>query len=405
MTQLSGLRRACLHPFRARCGAVHQGRPLLRCHTPRINDLGAKNLAWVLLDVHSQENFMTACTPNPDSSDGSSSRPTVLEWVSRTEVLDAAARVITRRGDHRMRWAAIVYEVGNPQTVLASQWFEDLTALIDECYCRSAQGLSDALLRAETAPGTVLDKVAAFVVAALETRRERGAFLSFRRGGDLPLALQRRLHEHDTTVRMRLKRVLARGRRDGSLALRNLDSAVELLLASLQVPTVVVDGPEQRMWDSELVELLLAALSEPHPPEAVPSKSVAVIHGACLCGAVRYDIHGSFEVMSHCQCSMCRKHHGAAFATFVSVPHGAFQWVSGQEAVSTFQSSAYGKRSFCSACGTVTPTVDEEIGVVFCPAANLDGDFGIKQPATHRHPDSHPTGVPPGSLRLQREQV
>jgi hypothetical protein len=240
------------------------------------------------------------------------------------------------------------------------------------------------LLRAETAPGTALDKLAAFLVAALETRRARGAFLSFRRGGDLPQPLQRRLHEHDTTVRMRLRRLLNKGRRDGSLALRNLDSAVELLLASLQVPTVVVDGPEQRMWDSELVELLLAALSEPHPPEAEPVKNVAVIHGSCLCGSVRYDIDGPFEVMSHCQCSMCRKNHGAAFATFVSVPISGFRWVAGEDQISTFQSSNYGKRNFCSQCGSITPVVESDTGVAFCPAGNFDGELGIRQSHNHQ---------------------
>lgn len=36
------------------------------------------------------------------------------------------------------------------------------------------------------------------------------------------------------------------------------------------VPDVAVTDPEQQIWDSELVELLLAALAEPHPlpPEA-----------------------------------------------------------------------------------------------------------------------------------------
>jgi hypothetical protein len=262
--------------------------------------------------------------------------------------------------------------------VSASQWFEELVDLIDECYARTFQGLSDSLLRAETAPGTALDKVAAFLVAALEIRRARGAYLSFRRGGDLPQAVQRRLHEHDTTVRMRLKRLLNKGRRDGSLALRNLDSAVELLLASLQVPTVVVDGPEQRMWDSELVELLLAALSEPHPPEAEPVTNVEVIHGSCLCGRVRYDIVGSFEVLSHCQCSMCRKHHGAAFATFVSVPLSGFRWLSGESEISTYQSSNYGKRTFCGKCGSVTPVAEADSGVVLCPVGNLDGEFGFR---------------------------
>jgi hypothetical protein len=280
--------------------------------------------------------------------------------------------VITRRADHRVRWDAIAYEAGNPEVVAASPWFGDLTGLIDECYARTAQGLADSLLRAETAPGTALDKLAAFLVAALECRRRRGAFLSFRRGGDLPAPLQRRLHEHDTMLRMRLKRLLNRGRRDGSLALRNLDSAVELLLASLQVPTVVVDGPEQRMWDSELVELLLAALTEPHPPESEPVKSVAVIHGSCLCGSVRYDIDGPFEVMSHCHCSMCRRHHGGAFATFVSVPPSGFRWVAGEDEISTYQSSNYGKRTFCAKCGSVMPIVEPETGAVFCPAGNLD---------------------------------
>ena len=287
--------------------------------------------------------------------------------VSRAEVIDAAARVITRRGDHRIRWAAIAYEAGNAQAVVASQWFEDITALIDECYARTSQGLSDSLLRAETAPGTALDKVAAFLVAALEIRRGRGAYLSFRRGGDLSMPAQRRLHEHDTTVRMRLKRLLNKGRRDGSLALRNLDSAVELLLASLQVPTVVVDGPEQRMWDSELVELLLAALSEPHPPETEPAKSISVMNGSCLCGSVRYEVNGPFELMTHCQCSMCRKHPGSALATFVSVPLAGFRWLAGESEISTYQSPGTGTRSFCGKCGSATPVAEPETGVVFCP--------------------------------------
>jgi hypothetical protein len=303
--------------------------------------------------------------------------------ITRTAVIDAASRVIARRGDHRMRWSGIAYEVGNEQAVLAASWFEDSAALIDECYARTAQAFAEALLRGETAPGTALDKVAAFLVAALELRRERGSLLSFRRGRDLPDALQRRLHEWDAMVRTRLSRLLTKGRRDGSLALRNLDTACELILASLMVPDIAVDGPEQRMWDSELVELLLAALSEPHPPEGSPRKSVSVAKGSCLCGAVKYELDGPFEVMSHCHCSMCRKHHGAAFATFVTVPLGNFRWVAGEEALSTYQSSAYGKRTFCGKCGSVMPVVEAETGVAFCPAGNLDGELGI-QPQSHR---------------------
>jgi len=303
--------------------------------------------------------------------------------ITRTAVIDAASRVIARRGDHRMRWSGIAYEAGNEQAVLAASWFEDSAALIDECYARTAQAFAEALLRGETAPGTALDKVAAFLVAALELRRERGSLLSFRRGRDLPDTQQRRLHEWDAMVRTRLKRLFTKGRRDGSLALRNLDSACELILASLMVPDVAVDGPEQRMWDSELVELLLASLSEPHPPEGVVRKSVAVAKGSCLCGTVQYELDGPLEVMSHCHCSMCRKHHGAAFATFVTVPLSNFRWIAGEDSLSTYQSSAYGKRTFCSQCGSVMPVVEADTGIAFCPAGNLDGELGI-QPQSHR---------------------
>ena len=324
--------------------------------------------------------------------------------ITRNAVIDAATRVVARRADHHIRWSAIAHEAGNEQAVLAASWFEDDFALLDECYARTAQAFAEALLRGETAPGTAIDKVAAFLVAALELRRERGSLLSFRRGRDLPMPLQRRLHEWDQMVRARLKRMLTRGRRDGSLALRNLDSACELILASLQVPDVAVAGPEQIMWDSELVELLLAALSEPHPPEGLTRRSVDVAQGSCLCGTVKYEIDGLFEVMSHCQCSMCRKHHGAAFATFVTVPLSGFRWVAGEQALSTYQSSAYGKRTFCSHCGSIMPVVEPDTGIAFCPAGNLDGELGI-QPRGHRFVGSKGTRHSIADPLPQHEEV
>jgi hypothetical protein len=88
--------------------------------------------------------------------------------------------------------------------------------------------------------------------------------------------------------------------------------------------------------------------------------------------------------MSHCQCSICRRNHGAAFATFVSVPLSGFRWVAGEEQISTFQSSNYGKRNFCSQCGSITPVVESDTGVVFCPAGNFDGELGIQRSHNHQ---------------------
>lgn len=189
-------------------------------------------------------------------------------WLSRTKIVEAATRLIARRGDHRIPWPSIAVEAGGVPFGVAPDWLDDPWELVDQCYAQTAQALADSLLRAETAPGNALDRLAAFLVAALEARRRLGTLLSFRRGRNLPDPLQRRLHECDMMVRTRLKRLLEQGRRDGSLARRNPDSACELILASLMVPDVAVTDPEQLIWDSELVELLLAALAEPHPTES-----------------------------------------------------------------------------------------------------------------------------------------
>ena len=45
-----------------------------------------------------------------------------------------------------------------------------------------------------------------------------------------------------------------------------------------------------------------------------------VVHqGSCLCGGVRYETTAPVKASSHCHCSMCRKAHGAAFASYGNV--------------------------------------------------------------------------------------
>ena len=103
-----------------------------------------------------------------------------------------------------------------------------------------------------------------------------------------------------------------------------------------------------------------------------------MVEGRCLCGAVRYTVEGPYMRMLHCHCSMCRKHHGSAFATFVTVPSSQFKWVSGEVNVATYQPSPEGARAFCRVCGSVAPTAAPELGIVFLPAGNLDGELGIE---------------------------
>ncbi len=103
-------------------------------------------------------------------------------------------------------------------------------------------------------------------------------------------------------------------------------------------------------------------------------RSARAVQGACLCGDVRYEVSGPLGPMSHCHCSMCRKHHGTPFATCVSVPLANFRWLAGQQSVVLYRSSAFGLRSFCGTCGSVTPILDTELGLALCPAGNLAGE-------------------------------
>lgn len=106
------------------------------------------------------------------------------------------------------------------------------------------------------------------------------------------------------------------------------------------------------------------------------------LQGSCLCGSVTYQVSGPFNMMVHCHCSMCRKHHGAAFATFVGAPLMSFKWLSGEDQIESYVSSAHGRRAFCRRCGSVTPTLIKEMDLALVPAGNLDGDPGIR-PQNH----------------------
>ncbi len=51
--------------------------------------------------------------------------------------------------------------------------------------------------------------------------------------------------------------------------------------------------------------------------------------GGCLCGKVHFEFDELLPQVAHCHCSMCRKFHGAAYATIASVPRSKFRWTKG----------------------------------------------------------------------------
>jgi hypothetical protein len=100
--------------------------------------------------------------------------------------------------------------------------------------------------------------------------------------------------------------------------------------------------------------------------------------GSCLCGTVQYEFAEPLQMMMHCHCSMCRKHHGAPFATFVAGPSSGFRWLAGEDAIEKYRSSEHGVRSYCRHCASVAPMLIPEAGIAIAAAGNLEGDLGIR---------------------------
>jgi hypothetical protein len=110
--------------------------------------------------------------------------------------------------------------------------------------------------------------------------------------------------------------------------------------------------------------------------ETVERKPFAMITGSCLCGAVRFQIDGSFAHMNHCHCSVCRKSHGAAFVTLATCDAAQFTWTAGEDALVKRESSPGFTRPFCRHCGSSLPISEDD--KVHVPAGCLDGDPGIR---------------------------
>ena len=100
-----------------------------------------------------------------------------------------------------------------------------------------------------------------------------------------------------------------------------------------------------------------------------------MIKGSCQCGQARYEADGAIVDLSHCHCSMCRKIHAAAFATFAGVARDSFRWSAGEDMLSTYASSDKIDRVFCSNCGAqlvvfFTPEPD----LVYLTMGTVDGN-------------------------------
>ena len=95
--------------------------------------------------------------------------------------------------------------------------------------------------------------------------------------------------------------------------------------------------------------------------------------GGCLCGRVRYELSSDPSDCGWCHCRTCQLFGGAPAMPFASVPAGDFHWVEGEPQVRWLRSSSFGRRAFCSQCGTpLQVRVDHQPDTVDFPVVTLD---------------------------------
>ena len=75
-------------------------------------------------------------------------------------------------------------------------------------------------------------------------------------------------------------------------------------------------------------------------------------HGSCLCGAVRFTINAEIKDIVCCHCSLCRKAQGSAFATNGNVEMKKFNFISGQNNLTSYKTSETQSKLFCKTCGS-----------------------------------------------------
>ncbi len=76
------------------------------------------------------------------------------------------------------------------------------------------------------------------------------------------------------------------------------------------------------------------------------------ITGECFCGEVKYQVNGALLDARSCHCSRCRKAFSSQASAYALVEPDDFEWLSGENILTTYASNnGYGLR-FCSNCGS-----------------------------------------------------
>jgi hypothetical protein len=75
------------------------------------------------------------------------------------------------------------------------------------------------------------------------------------------------------------------------------------------------------------------------------------VEGACLCGAVRYELTMPSRFCAHCHCQNCRRAQGAAFVTYAGFKREQVE-ITGAQDLQRYETDTGATRSVCRHCGS-----------------------------------------------------
>ncbi len=102
------------------------------------------------------------------------------------------------------------------------------------------------------------------------------------------------------------------------------------------------------------------------------------ITGECFCGEVTYKVDSPLRDARSCHCSRCRKAFSSQASAYAEVAPGSFQWLSGQDFLTSYASKHGFGVQFCGRCGsTLCGTHHGEVHGITLGCVNGDPEVEI----------------------------
>lgn len=76
------------------------------------------------------------------------------------------------------------------------------------------------------------------------------------------------------------------------------------------------------------------------------------ISGECFCGEIKYQVDGKLRDARSCHCSRCRKAFSSQASAYALVEPHEFNWVSGEDLLTSYVSEHGFGLQFCRQCGS-----------------------------------------------------